>query len=34
MGCATGMKTERVTADYSKTEYTTFSATDLIIIAQ
>ena len=34
MGCATGMKTERVSADYSEKAYTTFSATDLIIIAE
>ncbi|MBN2373310.1 hypothetical protein JXL19_05960 [bacterium] len=34
MGCATGMKTVRVEPDYSKKEYTTFSASDLIIIAE
>ncbi len=33
MGCATGMKTERVDADYSGKTYTTFSATDLNIVA-
>lgn len=32
-GC-TGMKTERVDADYSKQTYTTFSATDLLIVAE
>jgi uncharacterized protein (TIGR02722 family) len=34
MGCATGMKTERVDPGYSKQTYTTFSATDLIIVAE
>ncbi len=34
VGCATGMKTERVRPDYEDKVYTTFSATDLIIIAQ
>ncbi len=32
MGC-NGMKTKRVDADYSEKTYTTFSATDLIIVA-
>jgi penicillin-binding protein activator len=34
MGCATGMKTERVEPGYSKQTYTTFSATDLTIVAE
>ena len=32
-GCS-GMKTQRVDADYSKQTYTTFSATDLLIVAE
>ncbi|WP_419656184.1 hypothetical protein Dvar_52850 [Desulfosarcina variabilis str. Montpellier] len=34
MGCATGMKTERVDPGYDGQAYTTFSATDLIIVAE
>ncbi len=34
LGCATGMKTERVRPDYADKVYTTFSATDLIIISE
>ena len=33
-GCATGMKTQRVDPGYEGQAYTTFSATDLIIVAE
>jgi uncharacterized protein (TIGR02722 family) len=33
-GCATGMKTERVDPNYDGQTYTTFSATDLTIVAE